>query len=155
MTDPKDTPISNRAWLDKLFSNRGGEYLSYQAAADIKAKIIEHYEQVAAQPDPSNTEQLEQAVLKLISEYGGAWERPAHINPLTNGEVTREIMALVATHTAEAVRAARIDENWLLIKQSHKVADENGGSLRKTKCSLEAIVYYAKNRLAQLKKGDV
>lgn len=52
------------------------------------------------------------------------------------------------------VREARIDENWLLIKQAHKVADENGGGLRRTKVTLEAIIYWTKDRISVLAPKD-
>lgn len=100
------------------------------------------------QPSPpqeqSLREHIHEALYPIIELLDGVDVADSKA-PINETEIT--LLSIVQ----ESNRQARIDENWLLAKQAHKVADENGGSLRKTKVSLEAIVYWSRARIKALK----
>lgn len=92
----------------------------------------------------STSMDIDKELDEIMVKLRGAQKAPTSIESWENAK--QSLLQLLQDAQGEA----RIDENWLLIKQTHKVAAENGESLRKTKCSLEAIVYWARGRIKTL-----
>lgn len=98
-------------------------------------------------PDIEPRDELEKLLIVCLGslmirseEYPNVEEIIAAIKPT--------LSTLIATKQLEA----RVDENWLVHKQAIRVADENGGSLRHNKITLEAVVYWTKHRISELTK---
>lgn len=107
---PEDTPISNTGNYHQACTCMTGVDLASDHkdphcpihGEPPKTTLTTYSGDSSVQPHPSNTEQLREAISKVLG-----YEWPLYFNHKTKLD---QIEQLVATHTAEAVRLSRIDE---------------------------------------------